>query len=461
MANNHTAWSYEAVKDQLAGGKNSRDEGGEDARRNKPLPTTDYAPQYLRDVSSRSDALGHAVGEYHQDAITALLARMRQSPFALDSVSRKVRGAAAGAEAEINRDLAVHAAEMEKLKESASAATLVYNRDLQAADATHPPGGWPNATFTVLLALAVFFCDLLASTFWLRHALGMTNALIAGFVLSLLTILLGYLSACSVLKTLKHCDRTQLGRALQWALASFFFLLALAVLYVGTAYRAALIEGLSEGDALRDIADFHKVLGNFAALALFALGVGGFVFASFKTWTYFHGHRPLLRRSGLAKADADSALTLLENTLKARATQAIDAGTTELADIDAKNAAWTIQIADYVEDGIGIINEANRRYALIDNAFQTITAEYLDGYYEVRPGERIPAPDPFPRADVEVPPVLSRIKDESLVMARDASLVVQCGRAELANILEQAIKRIDEMAGNCASHRSLPMLPER
>ncbi|MEO7382682.1 MAG: hypothetical protein ABIV25_13195 [Paracoccaceae bacterium] len=452
MANDtsESAWTLQGIRVALLDGKNPRDIGGEDARSNKPLPHDLYLPIFLRELHTRAEALCHSVVDWASGAFQQLAAALRGSPFALDSVSHKVEVAVHAAAAAIDGRLGQIAAEVSALRQSCEVAGTTYRRDLQAADTSHPRGGWPDSSATFLTMLAVLLLETAVSALWLRHALGLPKATATGFAFSLAAVGGGSLCAFVLLGPTKHGDATARTSTAQVIVAIAIALLTLFFMYVGACYRAALIDGLN-GDNADTWAKFStpaEVLINFDVLALFLLGLAGFAVGIFKTCNYFHGHRPLLRKSGIAQASAEVALVRMANSEKRFVTQtAADCGG-RLDEIDQSNAEWARATAGHADEAALIAVEGNRRIDLVRLIFPNIGAEYFDGHIEVRPTDRFaPLPIVAIGVDVDVPAAIAATRERAIDDARQAARAVQQGRVRITQIEAAAIVRIDEMAG--------------
>lgn len=459
----NVAWILKWILEALLNGRKPRDAGGEDARLNKPLPQELYLPEFLRSVHMRAEAMCHAVVDWHHEQLANLVSGLRNSPFAIDTVSRKVEGAVQNVKTDIDRRIAHATADVATREKSAIEADKTYQRDLQAADASHPRGGWPDASVFLLIAAGVLLLDTAVSAWRLKHALGASTAFATGAVLSAVALGGGALAAFVLLHSTRHVERTRQGRALQWLGAMAITGVVLLLMYVGACYRAALIEGLNGGyaDTLAKFNSPVEVLVNFDVLTLFLLGVAGFGIAAIEVWTYFHGHRPLLRQSGVAKAKADSLLLQLANELKSHAAKTGNTGDAVLNDIDRKSADWVRAAAGHYDEARALQTEARRRIDLVRRCARVIAAEYVDGYHEVRAADRFaPMPDPMIGDEIDVSADFTRIRDDAVAEARGAARAVQLGHLEIARIVQQAIIRIDEMSGFRAAHLpATPLLP--
>jgi len=65
-------------------------------------------------------------------------------------------------------------------------------------------------------------------------------------------------------------------------------------------------------------------------------------------------------------------------------------------------------------------------------------------------------PEPPLGEPFQVPEIMSQACKDAVEAGRSASVAVQQGRRELGRLLEDAIKRIDQMAGLRAEHHTLP-----
>jgi hypothetical protein len=450
------AWTLESIRAALLDGRNARDAGGEDARLNKPIPQELYLPEFLRSITTRAEAKCHAVVGWHHDELAKLLALLRRNPYLLDPVSRRVEGTIQDVDTDIDQRIAHAAAEVAAKRNHAAETDKVYQRDLQAADASHPRGGWPDLLVLVLIAFGVLILEISASAWRLRHALGAPTALTTGAGLSIVALAGGGLCAFVMLRSTRRLERTRLGGSLRWLAAGAIGGLVLAVMYIGACYRDALIEGLNgnHADTLAKINSPGEVLLNNDVLSLLLLGIAGSCIAAAEVWTFYHGYRPLLRQSGVATERAISQLGELSNELKMHAARAASAGEATLNEIGRSYTEWVQSAAGYHDEAHGTETEARRRIDLVRRCVRVIAAEYVDGYHEVRQADRFaPMPDSMIGNEIDDLTAFTAIRADAVAEARSSAGALQRGHLEIARIVERAVIRIDEMAGLRAAHR--------
>jgi hypothetical protein len=266
------------------------------------------------------------------------------------------------------------------------------------------------------------------------------KALVTGFALALIAVGGGMLSALAHLRPTRHELDTQAARAGQWLLALLVAALTLLLMYIGACYRAVWIDGL-DGTAAELILKFKsptEVLTNFDVLALAALGFVGFFIGARECCRYFHGHRSLLRESGLAKAHADEAIRELADGLKTFVRTAVRENEAHLEEIEQKNGAWVRAVAEYADSAAGIALEANRRFDLVQRIFDGILA----------PFDRTVVPSYVVNStEIEVPAVFSIARRSAIEAGAGVSGAVRQARLEIAGIASEAVGRIDDLAG--------------
>lgn len=442
-------WTPEAIRAYLRNGRNPRDEGGEAARQNKPVWDEHYCSPFMREVHARAESLWHAIDARQHRANSELLERMRRTPFAIDGAVRKMSGSAEHTDAAVKRQLMLSAADLAAARQRFEQADQTYRRDLQAAgDATHPRGGWPDALLTVLIVLAVLLFDVALSTLWLRKALGPVNALLLGGFLPSVAVAGGWGFARILLKPTKFAERTKLWRWLSLLGAGLDAAVTLVILYGGACYRAALIAGVSEGQALSNFWSPGEVFSDFDATALLGVGVLGFVVTALETWKYYHGFRPLLRRSGIARDRVESGLSERVKKERGDAADTVDAGRGELSEIQQSTFSWATAIADHADEGLVVEKDANRDLAILVSEVRLVAAEFCDGYREVLPGRPVAQiSDPQFGNPFEIPQTIVTVREHAIAAAREVTSSAQRAEASLAKILEDAIREIDAMAG--------------
>ncbi len=443
-------WALKDIRDSLLDGRDARDVGGEDARANRPSPDGTYLPRFMRDVVTRGEAMGHVTQEWARDQFGELASALRDNPFAVDAAAEKARHVPVTVKSEIDRQLAHDTTRVLDLKAHSEEAGTVYRRDLQAADTTHPRRGWIDVTELWLVIWTILCVEGGLCALMLWRALGPTRAVITGLVLSAASLAGGYFAARALLRPVNHAQITPTGRRLQWALAVAVGLATLFFLYVGACYRAAWIDG-ADGTPADIIAKFYSplhVLINFDVLALAALGIVGFFVGAFECWKCFNGYRALLRESGLAKAQADSAVRDAAEELKASVHRVGTTAAEVLDDIELKSAAWMRSVADHCDAANGVAYEVHCRDDRVCSCVESIYAENAEGYQEVRHFER-GAPFAFAIAgtDMEVPDLFVKARQSAIAGASEVAKTVRQAREQIAAHVQAAIVQIDELAG--------------
>jgi hypothetical protein len=461
--NDASEWSVRDVRNVLLDGKDARDVGGEDARANRLPPDGTYCPRFIRDVETRAQAMGHVIAEWADDQFDLSASALRNDPFAIDAAAEKARHVPATIKAELDRQITYETTQLLDCRARAEETATVYRRDLQKADATHPRRGWRGSAefWLVLWTMLCVEGGLGAVMLW--HALGPGRAVMTGMTLSAMSIAGGYLAARALLRPASRDLDTSARRLLQWILASTIGLATLFVMYVGACFRAAWIDG-ADGSPADIAAMFNNpahVLINFDVLALIALGIIGFFVGALECWRFYNGYRPLLRESGLARTEADGVLRKAAEDLKSFADKTGTDGGAVLEDLEQKSAAWMRSVADHCDAANGIASEANRRDQLVCANVESIYAEYVEGFQEVRRFDRTAAfAFALGRNDTDVPELFVRARQAAMAGTSEVSKVLRQAQGQIAVHVEAAIVRIDELAGLRAVANSQALLPK-
>jgi hypothetical protein len=457
-------WTVQSIREYVLARHDPRDAGGMDAHAGRQPPQGNYLPAFLRDCHTRAEAMCRVIEENAQDEFIELAAALRSSPFALDTAIQQIHSVPQTVAAQIDGHIEHSATEIGDRRTDVDRAGIVYRRDLQVADATHPRGGWrePLEFWPPVAGIVLIEGGIAAAMLW--HALGSMKALVTGIALALIAVGGGMLSALTLLHPTRRELDTQVARAGQWLLALLVAAITLLLMYVGACYRAAWIEGLDgkPADLISKFQSPAEVLTNFDVLALAALGFVGFFIGARECFRYFHGYRPLLRESGLAKAHADEAIRDLTNALKTFVNNAGGGSEVQLEEIEQKNGAWIRAVAEYADSATGVALEDNRRFDLVRRIFDGIVAEYRDGYYEVRPFDRtVTLSYVVNGTDIEVPVVFSSTRQSAIEAAANVSAAGRQARLEIARIISESIGRIDDLAGLRRKPTVPSLLPDR
>lgn len=460
--NKTTEWSVKDIRNALLDGKDARDVGGEDARADRPPPDGNYCPRFMRDVETRAHAMGHVIAEWADDQFDQSASALRNNPFAVDAAAEKAGHVPATIKAEIDRQIAHETTQLLDRRAHAEETGTVYRHDLQKANTTHPRRGWPGTAEFWLVVWTMLCVEGGLGAVMLWRALGPGRAVITGMVLAAMSIAGGYLAARALLRAVTRDTESTIRRVLQWLLAIVIGSATLFVMYVGACFRAAWIDG-ADGTPADIDAMFNSpthVLVNFDVLALAALGIIGFFVGALECWRFFNGYRALLRESGLAKTQADTAIRQIAEDLKAFAHTTGTSGRATLDDIEQKSAAWLRSVADHCDAANGVAAEADRRDHLVCSTVENIYAENAEGYREVRRFERTGAYTfTIGKNDTLVPELFVMARQAAMAGATEVSKVVRQAHGQIAAHVEAAIVRIDELAGLRAVPVGRALLP--
>lgn len=445
-----TKWTFDQIRDYLLNGRSPRLVGGEDAAAKKRPPGGIYMTPFIRDVYSKAQELCHWGLESTENGFISIAAALRSSPYTVASPAHRAQAVVASLESTIDEKLVQETSALMQMCDAEKTAGKLYLHDIQVAGASHPRGGWNDAASywtAILVAVAV---EASFGAFMLTDAIGWAEAAFTGSMLALTSTGGGVLSALSILRPTKQVDVARWFRALQWGLAVASGAGTGLLLYVGACYRATLIGGqdATPSEILQKFLTPSDVLLDFHVAVLGVIGIAGFCFGAREAYAFYNGYRSPLRRSGLAHDSAQQTLKDKANELKAFVAHRANLANAELTDIENNVHEWLATEANNRDELDADVLTITRWTDLVRRAFESILAEYVDGYLDVAPKTLIDELTyPELSAAIEAPANLSQRGTGLASAAALAAQAIAAARASVAEIARRAVERIDELAG--------------
>jgi hypothetical protein len=274
----------------------------------------------------------------------------------------------------------------------------------------------------------------------------------------------GVLGALSLLRPTKLVHVTLLSRAFQWGLAVASGAVTALLLYIGACYRAALIAGqdATPSEILQKFLTPSDVLLDFHVAVLGVIGIAGFCFGAREAYAFYNGYRAPLRRSGLAHESAQQTLNDKADELKAFVAKRTDQGKADLGNIENNVKEWLAMEADNRDEVDADVRQTARWTDLVRRAFESILAEYVDGYLDVAPDTQVGALSYAEiGAEIEAPASLGHRGTELANAGSMSAQAIATARASVADIARRAVARIDELAGFAAPAITSDLPPRR